>query len=355
MSALKIYAGSEALQHIQQNGLSKSDISMLLGASGGPKWLVLATLDRYLISEWIVGRTQPMHLLGTSAGAWRLSCYAQAAPLAAHARLQEAYLAQQYPDKPSRVEISAVISGILDHAFGETGGAEIVQNPTMRYHAIVARCKGLGALENASLQTLGMLAAFAANLASPAAMRPFVERVLFHHAEQPPISQFPRLPVRKALLTKENIKQAVLASGSIPVIFDGVKDIAGAPAGMYRDGGITDYQFDLPILPEQGFVLYPHYSALPPKGVWFDKNLKKRQAKAEHYKRTIIVAPSPEFEASLPGGKIPDRQDVFDFPDYKDRRPRWDKVIQECERMAAEFADVDQQQRWDEVVEPLPW
>ena len=133
MSALKIYAGSEALQHIRQNGLSKSDINTLLGASGGPKWLVLATLDRYLISEWVVGRTQPMHLLGTSAGAWRLSCYAQADPLAAHARLQEAYLAQQYPDKSNREQISAVISSILDHAFGDNGGAEIVQNPVMRY------------------------------------------------------------------------------------------------------------------------------------------------------------------------------------------------------------------------------
>src|SRR5690554_1168981 len=355
MSALKIYAGSEALEHIQKYGLKAADIKVVLGASGGPKWLVLAALDRYLIREWFADRTQPLHLLGTSAGAWRLSCYAQTDPLAAHARLEEAYLAQQYPDKPTRTEISKVISGILEHALGETGGAEIVNNPVMRYHNIVARCKGLGAFENKVVQATGMLAAYTANLFSIAAMRPFVERVLFHHAEQPPIAHYPGLPVRKVQLNEANIKQAILASGSIPVVFDGVKDIPAAPAGMYRDGGMTDYQFDLPVMPEQGFVLYPHYSALPPKAVWFDKNLKSRRAKADHYKRTIIVAPSPEFEASLPGGKIPDRQDVFDFPDYKDRRPRWDKVIQECERMSAEFAEIDQQQRWAEVVEPLPW
>lgn len=355
MSALKVYAGSEALQHIRQNGLAKSDITTLLGASGGPKWLVLATLDRYLINQWLSGRTEPLHLLGTSAGAWRLSCYAQADPVAAHARLLEAYLSQQYPDKPNRKNISGVITSILDHALGENGGAEIVGNPIVRFHTIAARCKGLGAFETTSLQTAGMLAAFAANLISPAAMRPFIERVLFHHAEQPPIAGFPSLPVTKVALTEDNVKQSILASGSIPVLFNGVKDIAGAPAGMYRDGGMTDYQFDLPILPDNGFVLYPHYSALPPKGVWFDKNLKRRQAKAEHYKRTIIVAPSPEFEASLPGGKIPDRQDVMDYPQYNERRQRWDTVIQESERMSDEFAELDQQQRWDAVVEPLPW
>lgn len=355
MNTLKIYAGSEALEHIQHNGLNAADIEVMLGASGGPKWLVLAAIDRYLLKEWFAGRTQPLHLLGTSAGAWRLSCYAQADPLAALARLQEAYLAQQYPDKPTRAEVSQVIAEILEYTLGATGGAEIVNNPVMRYHTIVARCKGLGGLENKFLQAASMLGAFGANLISPAAMRPFVERVLFHHAQQPPIERFPNLPVRTVQLTADNIKQAILASGSIPVMFEGVKDIPGAPAGMYRDGGMTDYQFDLPVMPQQGFVLYPHYSALPPKGVWFDKSLKKRQANAEHYKRTIIVAPSPEFVATLPGGKIPDRQDAFDFSDYKDRRPRWDKAVQECERMAAEFADIHQQQRWADVAQPLPW
>lgn len=355
MNTLKIYAGSEALEYIQKNGLSAADIQVILGASGGPKWLVLAALDRYLLSEWFVDRTQPLHLLGTSAGAWRLSCYAQADPLAAHARLQEAYLAQQYPDNPTRAEVSQVIAAILETALGSTGAAEIISNPVMRYHNIVTRCKGLGSLENKFLQAFSMAGAYAANLMSPAAMRPFVERVLFHHAQQPPITEFPNLPVRKVQLTEANLQQAILASGSIPVMFSGVKDIDGAPKGMYRDGGVTDYQFDLPVLPKDGFVLYPHYSAMPPKSVWFDKSLKSRTAKAEHYKRTIIIAPSPEFVATLPGGKIPDRQDAFDFPDYKDRRPRWDKAVQECEKMAEEFAQIDQQQRWAEVTQPLPW
>lgn len=355
MSALSIYAGADALQHIQKNGLTKDDVGMMLGASGGPKWLVLASLDRYLMGKWFADRKEPLHLLGTSAGAWRLSCYAQNDPIAALARLEEAYLSQQYPDKATRAEISQVIESILDHTLGETGGQEIVNNPIMRYHNIVTRCKGLGAFENGVLQATSMLGAFIGNLATPGAMRPFVERVLFHHPELPPVVSFPDFPARKVVLTEKNIKQAILASGSIPIIFSGVKNIPGAPMGMYRDGGITDYQFNLPVMPKNGIVLYPHYSATPPKAVWFDKKLKRRVATKEHYKRTVIIAPSHEFVATLPGGKIPDRQDVFDFPEYSVRRKRWDTVMKECERLADEFAEIDQKQSWAEVAQPLPW
>ena len=59
LSALKIFAGPEALAHIRNHGLSAADIRMVLGASGGPKWLSLAAIDRYLLSEWFAGRTEP--------------------------------------------------------------------------------------------------------------------------------------------------------------------------------------------------------------------------------------------------------------------------------------------------------
>ena len=45
MSALSIFAGAEALQHIRDHGLSADDIEMVLGASGGPKWPQPPTVD----------------------------------------------------------------------------------------------------------------------------------------------------------------------------------------------------------------------------------------------------------------------------------------------------------------------
>ncbi len=353
--ALKIFAGVDALAHIRANGLQAADIRMVLGASGGPKWLSLAAIDRYLLSEWFAGRTEPLHLLGTSAGGWRLACYAQNNPLAAHARFQEAYMAQQYSLQPTAQEVGAGCRVILQEILGKTGAQEIIANPVMRYHTLVARCRGLGASEQKLVQMLGMAGAMASNLVSRSAMRPFVERVLFHHPDKPPVTHFPHLPARQVTLTAENIAPAILATGAIPVAISGVQDIPGAPRGTYRDGGITDYQFDLPVLPQQGFVLYPHYFASPPKGGWFDKKLRWRQAAREHYRRTIMVAPAWEFAATLPGGRIPDLQDFYQFTDYNERRARWNKAVGECERLGDALADIDQRQRWADVAEPLPW
>ena len=351
---LKIFAGSEALQHIREKGLCASDITMMLGASGGPKWLSLAAIDRYLLSEWFADRQQPLHVLGTSAGAWRMACYAQQNPLAAHARLQEAYMAQNYSDKPSAQEVADGCVYIMEQLLGEQGAAEIIHNPVVRYHTIITRCRGLGASEQKPIQALGMGAALVANLVARPAMRPFIERTLMHHPNKPPITHFPHLPAAQVTLTEQNLKPALLATGAIPLAISGVRHIPGAPKGTYRDGGVSDYQFDLPIFPDDGFVLYPHYFAQAPKGGWFDKKLRWRTASREHYKRTIIIAPSWEFAATLPGGHVPDLQDFYDF-EYPQRRSRWDQVAQQCEALGDALAELDQNNRWDSVAEPLPW
>ncbi|WP_420588946.1 patatin-like phospholipase family protein [Bacterioplanoides sp.] len=351
---LKIFAGSEALAHIRQQGLTANDIEMVLGASGGPKWLSLAAIDRYLLSEWFADREKPLHVMGTSAGAWRTACYAQNDPLAAHARFQKAYVEQNYSDKPTAEEVAAGCVHILEQVLANNGAAQIINNPKVRYHTVVARCRGLAASDQKHIQSIGLAGAMLANLVSRGAMRGLIERTFFHHPEKPPIDHFPHLPAAHVALTEQNIKPALLATGAIPLVISGVKNIPGAARGTYRDGGVTDYQFDLPVYPERGFVLYPHYFARAPKGGWFDKKLRWRTASREHYKRTIIVAPSWEFAATLPGGQIPDLQDFYDFK-YPERRQRWDTALQQCEALGEAFADLDQNNRWAEVAEPLPW
>jgi len=351
---LKVFAGDEALAHIRQNGLSADDIHMVLGASGGPKWLCLAAIDRYLLSNWFHNRTTPLHVLGTSAGGWRMSCYAQQNPLAAHARFLDAYISQQYSDKPTPEEVAAECTRMLDHTLGDTGLDGILNNPAVRYHTLASRCRGLTGSDHKWLQGAGWISAMSANLISPKAMRPWVERVLFHHPDAPPIQDFPRLKTHRVTLNRDNLHPAILATGAIPMVISGIRDIPAAPEGVYRDGGITDYQFDLPIFPDDGFVLYPHYFAKAPKGGWFDKRLNWRRARREHYRRTIMIAPSWEFAATLPGGQVPDLDDFYDYR-YPERRPRWDEVLKRCEQLAEALATIHDQQRWAEVAEPLPW
>ena len=105
-------------------------------------------------------------------------------------------------------------------------------------------------------------------------------------------------------LTQNNLKDALLASGSIPLVMQGIKNIAGSPVGMYRDGGIIDYHFDLKIN-NPGLILYPHFNSEPKAG-WFDKNLK-RKVSPLNYDNVVMITPSKEFIVSLPYGKIPER------------------------------------------------
>lgn len=355
MKSLKIYAGSHALEHIKNNGLKQSDIKMILAASGGPKWFAIESLDRFLLGEWFKDRTEVLHLLGTSAGAFRMACYAQKNPVAAIERFLEAYLSQEYSLKPSAQEISDGLERIVKLMLGNTGTAEILANPVMKFNTFVARTKGLGAAHHNAVQSLGLVGALLGNLIAPAAMRPFVERVLFYTSEHLPIARYPQLPVRKVALNADNLNPVIRATGSIPVVIKGITNIPHAPKGTYRDGGITDYQFDLPCKPKDGLVLYPHYSAKPPKGGWFDKALSWRKAQADNYSHTIILAPSNEFAASLPGGKIPERQDFYDMTDYAQRRAHWQKSLAMLQQLGDELAAVVQQEKWAEAVEPLPW
>ena len=104
---LVLKAGPVALQHIQQHGLQSDDIEVLVGASGGPKWFCLFGLDQYLVTEFFNGRQKPLQLLGSSAGAWRFGCYAQADPAAASRRFCDAYRTLCYAKDASIAEITA--------------------------------------------------------------------------------------------------------------------------------------------------------------------------------------------------------------------------------------------------------
>ena len=91
---------------ISRDGFSAGQIGSIAGASGGAKWLVLSQVDRAIIERILPALQAPVHLIGSSIGTWRFACYAQADPLAAIGRFEEAYLEQSYSDDPDIEEIS---------------------------------------------------------------------------------------------------------------------------------------------------------------------------------------------------------------------------------------------------------
>jgi len=350
-SSLTLLAGPDALRILRERGLRSEDVDIVPGASGGPKWLILAGLDRALFGDFFRGRTRPLHLIGSSIGSWRLACLARTDPLSALRRFEEAYLAQRYPPKPPPSLVSETSEGILRHVLGETGEAEILGHPFARLHVLTGRCRGLMASENPRVLMLGFGLSALGNLATRRALAFGLERVVFHTAgDASPFAGLADLPTQHLPLTRENLRPALLASGSIPLVMSGVR-IPGAPEGVYRDGGVTDYHLDLDYGTGGGLVLYPHFYPYVIPG-WFDKSLRWRRAGPINFRRALLIAPSPELLARLPGGRIPDRDDFYRLPD--DERLRcWRQVLSESDRMGDELRELIARGQIADHVQPL--
>lgn len=350
-SSLTLLAGPDALQRIRERGLRADDIDVLPGASGGPKWLVLAGLDKVLFGEFLQARTRPLHLIGSSIGSWRLACLAQKDPLAAQARMREAYIEQRYPPRPPPSLVSTTSARILDEVLGPHGAEEILQHPWARLHVVTTLCRGLMGAEHPQAQLVGLALCAATNLVSRRTLGLHLERVIFHTAgDTSPFAGLKDLPSTHLPLTRENVREALLASGSIPLVLAGVK-IPGARPGTYRDGGVVDYHLDLDFGPGEGLVLYPHFYPYVVPG-WFDKALRWRRARPANFRRALLLSPSPEFVSRLPHGKIPDRADFEKLPDTE-RIRYWRQVVAESERLGDELRELLARGTLAEHLQPL--
>ncbi len=328
------------------------DIDILPGASGGAKWLALAGLDRYLFGTLLAEpRTRPLHLIGSSIGSWRMACLAQRDPVAALARGHHAYIYEQrYSPKPSTAEVTRVLNRALDLILGPTGVDEILTHPWARVHIITAEGRGLAASERRLLLTAGIALAAAGNLVSRKSLALQMRRFIFHTAgDATPFRTLSDLPTEHRALTRENLRAALLASGSIPLLMDAVK-IPGTPRGVHWDGGVLDYHLDLDFGPGEGLVLYPHFYSHVVPG-WFDKSLTWRRARGDNFRRALLIAPSDDFVRTLPRGKIPDRKDFYAM-DEATRLRTWQRVVDESVRLGDELAELQVTGRLADRLEP---
>lgn len=347
---LHIYAGRHALDHIREQGLAPEDIRVILGASGGPKWFVLSHLDRYIAREWLPRIPHPIDMMGSSIGAWRMAAYANLNPVAAIDRLETGYKNQRYSDHADADEITAKVVEFVDYALGDTPFDDL--HPNRHLHLVTARCKGATAATSTRRQAMAFGRVALSNLVSRSSLPRYFDRVVFRsRGAQLPIEQWDHFPTHQVDLTANNLRPALQASGAIPVVIHGVSNPPGAPVGVYRDGGMADYHFDLPVKPDNGLVFYPHFSPVMKPG-WFDKPLRWRKVSADHYSHTVVITPSPAFIESLPFQKIPDRKD-FEKLDDATRLTYWQTVIDTNQRLVDEFDQWLQQGCPIERVRPI--
>ena len=91
MTLLSIKAGEKAFALIQERGLQAQDVGAVFAASGAAKWLTISALDSVIFAEWLPAAPQPIHLFGTSIGAWKLAAAAQNNPRQALGDFANAY------------------------------------------------------------------------------------------------------------------------------------------------------------------------------------------------------------------------------------------------------------------------
>lgn len=352
--ALQIYAGPAAKARLAERGLRAADVGLVPAAAGGPKGLILNGLDRYVFGDWLAQSHQTIHLVGASIGAWRMATAALAHRdvADAFATMAEAYVTQQYDvlpgDKRPRPEgVSRRFGEILAGIF-EGREAAVLAHPRLRLHIITSRGqrKGLGLLaREGRLRTpLGYLGAFAANAVSRPLLGRFLERVVFSDPRDRLPLKLNDFTTREVHLSRTNLRGALLASCSIPFWLQAQHDLPGAPRGAYWDGGITDYHLHLDYRALQAaqapLVLYPHFQRQVVPG-WLDKALKHRHRATAFLDNVVLLCPSPEWIAQLPGAKLPDRNDFIQL-DAGERRRRWRIAVSESRRLADEFAALAQ-------------
>ena len=351
-ACLTFKAGAGALNSVKTHGFDASTVGTIAGASGGAKWLVLSRLDKAVLTSLVPKLKGPVHLIGTSIGAWRFACYAQSDPLAAIDRFETAYIEQSYSDAPDIHEITARSREIIDVVLGQNGTHEVLNHPLFRTHIMAVRSRNMTASENKWILGLGLVTAAILNLLSRKSLGLFFERALFFDPrERPPFYDATGFPLQRVALNPDNLADAVVATGSIPLVLSGVADIAGASPGVYRDGGIIDYHHDLPHSAEQKLTLFPHFYGHRVPG-WFDKKLRWRRPQAEHVDRTILISPSDDFVARLPNGKIPERQDFLTYSP-EERVAAWRACVTACDELADEFSEVIEKDQLAARLQPL--
>ena len=362
MKALHIYAGPAARATLARHGLQPQHVGTIPGAAGGPKGLILGPLDRFVFGEWLPRSSQRVDLVGASIGAWRMATACLNEPVAAFARLEHDYIHQHYELAPGQKRVSAQQ---VSETFGRSllafyGGRipEVLRHPRFRLHIVTSRGRHLLRTEHGLRTPLGYLGAFVTNAVNRRAMGAWLERVVFSSPEGPALPS--SLPfstsdyrTRHLALSEANFNPALQASCSIPFVLQAVHNIPGAPRGAYWDGGITDYHLhlnyagaamgggglgkgagDLPSL-----VLYPHFQKAVVPG-WLDKSLKWRHHASPFLDTMVLLAPNPEWVATLPNAKLPDRTDFTRYGnDLPARVKAWTTATRASAQLADEFAE----------------
>ena len=325
--------GSKALAALTQSQSDPETFTLLLAASGGPRWLGLVGADRALKS-YLAQRRTPLPTLGASSGAWRLAAMAADQSGEAYQELIHEYIEQRYEGKPTPEEVSEVCRDYLARLFTPGRIESALNNATFQLNfttALSAKERPSKVHTMVSLFKACLLNAVDRRLLGRSYQRAIFSR--FPHPDGSPLSQaWDAIPSISVALSPQNFLPGLLATGSIPTVLSGVSAIVGSAPGHHFDGGLVDYHFEIEAT---GPVLYPHFSSDPVPG-WLDRFPPYRKIRQEARSQLCIVMPTDEMVARYAAHTYPSR-DHFKFFSNDERIRMWQSTVKENQLLEKEL------------------
>jgi hypothetical protein len=355
MSRLRIKAGKKAYEIIKDGGFNFDAVSAYYGAAVGPRWLVASGFDLTLLKQNLLGRSRAVHLIGSSAGAWRFAAWLQPQAVDCYRKFIHAYITVGFTRKDTPATILGKFTHILNAYIEDDALPFALANKRYRLSVITARARGLVASEKHLLQKSALAACYVLNFFSRNNLYHFADRVVFYNGSKPPPFCFqPQFRGKYVRMNEVNFKYAVMASGAIPLIVAGVKNIFGAPRGVYRDGGLIDYHLSHQFAAKENeLVLFFHHQERIIPG-WLDKKIKQRVPDDQTLSNVVMAFPSQSFIDKLPGGKIPDRDDFLAYMDRGNQRiENWNKAVELSAPLGEDFLELVESGRIRNMVEKM--
>jgi len=350
-----VKAGKEAYEIIQDGGFNLDKVAAYFAPAGGPRWLVAGGFDLALMQSGLLGKNKPVLLVGSSAGAMRFAAWLQPEAAESYRKLMAAYIAMPFGRKDAPARVFDALSAVINAYLEDDALPFALSDKRYRLAVITARARYLLASDVKWIQRAGLGLCFLMNGLSRSYLDGFVERVVFYTGAKPPDFCFRKgFAGRYVALNEVNFKQAVMASGAIPLVISGVRDIYGAPGGVYRDGGLIDYHLTHRYGVKKGEVtLFFHHQERIIPG-WLDKRITSRKPADDSLNNVLMVYPAPEFIAKLPGGRIPDRTDFLTFiNDPQQRMDNWRQAAKQAAPLGEEFLELMASGKIKEVTERL--
>ena len=342
MSDIVVRAGRAVFDMIKDGGFDLNRVTHYIGPGAGPRWLIASGFDLTLLKNEVLGSTFPVTLVGSSAGALRFAAWIQPEYEKSYRNLMESYISMTFSRRDNSGSILRAISNVINDYIEEDALPFALNNKRYRFAITTVRAKNLAAFEKPFFKGLGLGAAFLFNALHRSLIHLFFERVVFYNGAIPPPFCLKKGFKGKAVpLDVVNFKHALMASSSIPLLVDGVRDIYGAQNGIYRDGGLTDYHLNqrYAFKEEEVVLLFNHQRRIVPG--WMDKKLKYRKPLGENLENVLMVYLSEAFVQKIPGGKVPDRQDFKAFAgDPTTRIENWRKAVKISETLGDEFLEM---------------